>query len=100
MLEEELSINKGLVVDRDAQILQLNQAQTSYLQNEPCLASTTEIRASKLRWLVQEGIPSFVCALLNSTDFGDVNAAVQTTAIQLGLHRACVEMKEKYVDVL
>ncbi|CAH1421298.1 unnamed protein product [Lactuca virosa] len=77
MLEEELVVREGHLADRDA-----------------------EIRASKLWWLVQEGIPSFVRALLNSTNFRDLNVGVKTTAIQLGLHQACMEMKEKYVDAL
>ncbi|CAI9261615.1 unnamed protein product [Lactuca saligna] len=44
------------------------------------------------------GIPSFVCTLLNSMDFGDVNDVVQIAAIQLVLHQACADMKEKHVN--
>ncbi|CAI9273358.1 unnamed protein product [Lactuca saligna] len=73
---------------------------TSLLENESHLTSAAAIRASELRWLVQEIIPSFVHALLNSADFADLNVAVQTTAIQLGLHQTCMEMKEKYVNAL
>ncbi|CAI9260453.1 unnamed protein product [Lactuca saligna] len=36
----------------------------------------------------------------DSSDFGNVNAAVQTVAIQLGLHQDYVEMKEKYPNAL
>nr|KAJ0208737.1 hypothetical protein LSAT_V11C400166840 [Lactuca sativa] len=32
-------------------------------------------------------------------DFGDVNVALQTTTIQLGLHQICIEMKESKVDI-
>lgn len=49
---------------------------------------------------MKEGIPSFVRAIINSGDFGDVNAALQTAAIQLGFHQAYLEMKEKYVEAL
>ncbi|CAI9263228.1 unnamed protein product [Lactuca saligna] len=49
---------------------------------------------------MQEGTNSFVHALLNSTDFGDLNVVVKTTTIQLVLHQACIEMKEKFVDDL
>lgn len=102
MLEEELVVQKGLLADRDAQTLRLNQDQTSFLQNESCFTLAAEVRASELElwWLVQEGIPSFVHDLLNYADFRDVNVAVQTIAIQFDLHQACVEMNETYVDAL
>ena len=32
--------------------------------------------------------------------FGAVNATLHTSAIQLGLHQACVDMKEKYLEEL
>ncbi|CAH1447623.1 unnamed protein product [Lactuca virosa] len=56
--------------------------------------------AEELRWDVREGIPLFVRALLDSSDFGTVNATMQTSAIQLDLHQACVDMKEKYPEEL
>ncbi|CAH1420979.1 unnamed protein product [Lactuca virosa] len=38
--------------------------------------------------------------MLNSTNFGYVNAALQTATIRLGIHQACVEMKNKYPKAL
>ncbi|CAH1445592.1 unnamed protein product [Lactuca virosa] len=49
---------------------------------------------------MKEGIPTFVWALLDSSDFGVVNAALHTSAIQVSLHQACVDMKEKYTEEL
>ncbi|CAH1450090.1 unnamed protein product [Lactuca virosa] len=56
--------------------------------------------AEEFRWVVKEGVPLFVRALFNSSDFGAVNATLQTSAIQLGLHQACIDMKEKYHEEL
>lgn len=49
---------------------------------------------------MKESIPSFVCSLLNSDNFGNLNAALQNMATQLGQHQAFVEMKDKYIDSL
>lgn len=37
---------------------------------------------------------------MDSSDFGTVNVALQTSSIQLGLHQACVDMKERYSEEL
>ncbi|CAI9289894.1 unnamed protein product [Lactuca saligna] len=52
MLEIELVVENRLLADWDAQILQLNQVQPSYLQNESRLTLRAKIRASELWWLV------------------------------------------------
>ncbi|CAH1444467.1 unnamed protein product [Lactuca virosa] len=55
-----------------------------------------QFESLNLQYTEKEGIPSFVHFVLNSGGFGDVNAALQTVAIQLGLHHACIEMKARY----
>ncbi|CAH1421135.1 unnamed protein product [Lactuca virosa] len=56
--------------------------------------------AEELRWVVKEGIPLFFRALLDSSDFDAMNATLQMSSIQLGLHQDCVDMKEKYPEEL
>lgn len=100
LLEEELSKVKTGVSKKDAQIASLGELQTSTKQDVLQYMMISERSISYLQWFLKEGIPSFVCSLLNSCDFHNINVGLQTALIQLRLHQACVEMKEKYPDVL
>ncbi|KAL4589793.1 hypothetical protein LXL04_002703 [Taraxacum kok-saghyz] len=56
----------------------------------------SEQHSGDLSWLLKHGIAASVHAILNSEEFGSLNAACQTTAIQVGLTQACLEIKAKY----
>ncbi|CAH1426469.1 unnamed protein product [Lactuca virosa] len=100
LLENELSGLKTVVTDKIVQLASLSEFHTSVEEKELQDRASFNQEASNLQWVIKEGIPSFVWALMNSIDFGDVNAALQTASIQLGLHQTCSEMKEKYVEAL
>ncbi|KAL4588608.1 hypothetical protein LXL04_001500 [Taraxacum kok-saghyz] len=46
--------------------------------------------------LLKQGIPLSVRSVLNSEEFGNLNALCQTASIQIGLTQACEEMRAKY----
>ncbi|KAL4568404.1 hypothetical protein LXL04_024016 [Taraxacum kok-saghyz] len=48
-----------------------------------------------LAWLLKQGVTASVRAILNSEEFGNLNAACQAASIQVGLTQACLEMKTK-----
>ncbi|CAI9271983.1 unnamed protein product [Lactuca saligna] len=77
-------------------LLCLNDAQVLTEHKAATCQARVDQGAEELQWVVKEGIPLFVRALLDSREFGVVNATLQTFAIQLGLHQACVDMKKKY----
>ncbi|CAH1438175.1 unnamed protein product [Lactuca virosa] len=100
LLEEELAATKLLMFEKDARIATLSDSQLLMEENIASYQTGADQKAEELRWVIKEGIPTFVRAFLDSSDFGAVNAALQTFAIQLGLHKACVDMKEKYTEEL
>ncbi|CAH1433443.1 unnamed protein product [Lactuca virosa] len=61
---------------------------------------TTEQRYEEIHWVLREGISSSNRYLLNSEEFSTMNVSLQSTAIELGLNRACLEMKNKYLAEL
>ncbi|KAL4581969.1 hypothetical protein LXL04_006503 [Taraxacum kok-saghyz] len=56
----------------------------------------SEQHVGDLSWLLKHGIALSVRAILNSEEFGNLNAACQTASIQVGLTQACLEMKARY----
>ncbi|CAH1415713.1 unnamed protein product [Lactuca virosa] len=87
---------KLLMLEKDARIATLNDSQLMMEQKAVTCQTGVDKKAEELRWAMKEGIPLFVRALLDSSNFGAVNATLQMSTIQLGLHQACVDMKEKY----
>ncbi|KAL4557769.1 hypothetical protein LXL04_035958 [Taraxacum kok-saghyz] len=57
----------------------------------------SEQHAGDLSWLLKYGVAFSVRTILNSEEFGSLNAACQTASIQVGLTQACLEMKAKYL---
>ncbi|CAH1451954.1 unnamed protein product [Lactuca virosa] len=99
--------NQSLVTDLSQAIGQQEDLKSQYTKKVfqleiACSRKDTGVdqKVEELRWVIKEGIPIFVRALLDSSDFGVVNATLQTSAIQLGLHQACVDTKEKYPEEL
>ncbi|KAL4562380.1 hypothetical protein LXL04_034582 [Taraxacum kok-saghyz] len=56
----------------------------------------SEQHAGDLSWLLKHGIALSVRAIMNSEEFGNLNAACQTASIQVGLTQACLEIKARY----
>ncbi|CAH1449698.1 unnamed protein product [Lactuca virosa] len=98
--EEELATVKLLMLENDAQVTTLSDSQLLVEQNTTSCQSGVDQKVEKLRWVIKEGIPNFVRTLPDSSDFGAVNAALQTSSIQLGLYQACVQMKARYPEEL
>lgn len=96
LLDEEFIASKLLIFEWDAQISMLNDAQILTEQKVATCQAKVDQGAEELWWVVKEVIPLFVRALLDSSDFGPVNATLQMFAIHLGLHQAGVDMNEKY----
>ncbi|KAL4592044.1 hypothetical protein LXL04_005024 [Taraxacum kok-saghyz] len=56
----------------------------------------SEQHAEDLSWLLKQGVASCVHAILNSQEFGNLNALCQAASIQIGLTQACLEMRDRY----
>ena len=48
-----------------------------------------EQHATDLGWLLKQGVPQIVQAVLNSEEFGNMNGALQNAALQLGVYHGC-----------
>lgn len=88
------------MLEKDAHVATLNDAQLLSAHKVATFQEKSEQGVEELQWIVKEGIPIFVRALLNSSAFGAVNATLQTCVIQHGLNQACVDMKAKYPNKL
>ncbi|CAH1424439.1 unnamed protein product [Lactuca virosa] len=88
------------MLEKDARIATLSDSKLLMEQNTTSCQMEMSKKKEELQWVIKEGIPIFVRALLDSSDFGVVNVALQTSAIQLGLHQACVDLKVKYPEEL
>lgn len=100
LLKYELFSFKTRIVEKDVQLASLNEFFSLVEEKEQQKRALSDQEASDFQWLMKEGISSFLRAVTNSADFGDVNAALQTVVIQLGLRHSCLEMKEMYVEAL
>ncbi|CAH1446923.1 unnamed protein product [Lactuca virosa] len=96
LLEEDLVVAKLMMLEKDARFATLSDPQLLMEQNIASCQMGADQKAEEMRLVIKECIAIFVWALLDSSDFGAMNSALQTSAIQLGLHQACVDMKEKY----
>ncbi|KAL4588110.1 hypothetical protein LXL04_000989 [Taraxacum kok-saghyz] len=91
------------IEEQKAQLLRLED-QVRVLTSECSAAKQAELfhqqmseqHAGDLSWLLKHGIALSVRAILNSEEFGNLNAACQTASIQVGLTQACLEMKARY----
>ncbi|CAI9265478.1 unnamed protein product [Lactuca saligna] len=95
--EELKKLNQDLQMRIDDALIHRT---SSSLKKVDTFLARVDQGAEELRWVVKEGIPLFVRALLDSSDFSIVNATLHTSSIQLGLHQDCVGLKEKYPEEL
>ena len=56
----------------------------------------SEQHAHDLTWLLKQGVPQIVHSVLNSEEFGNMNGALQSAALQLGMWRGCHRTHQAY----
>lgn len=78
LLEDELSGLKTMVAKKDVQLASWNgnEFRALFEEKEQQNWASSDHQASDLQWVMMEGIPSFVRAVMNSVDFGNVNVAL------------------------
>ena len=59
-----------------------------------------EQHSSDISWLLKQGMPQVFHSLLNSEEFGNMNGALQSAALQLGMLRGCQRTHQAYPDQL
>ncbi|KAL4584901.1 hypothetical protein LXL04_009511 [Taraxacum kok-saghyz] len=94
--ESEIAEQKAKLLSLEDQVKTLTVECSATKQAGLFYQQMSEQHAGDLSWLLKYGVASSVRAILNSEEFGNLNAACQTTAIQVGLTQACLEMKAKY----
>ncbi|KAL4589478.1 hypothetical protein LXL04_002385 [Taraxacum kok-saghyz] len=92
----EIEEQKAQLLTLEGQVKTLTSECSAAKQAELFHQQMSEQHSGDLAWLLKHGIASSVRAILNSEEFGSLNAACQTTAIQVGLTQACLEMRAKY----
>ncbi|KAL4564951.1 hypothetical protein LXL04_029029 [Taraxacum kok-saghyz] len=92
----EIEEQKAQLLTLEGQVKTLTSECSAAKQAELFHQQMSEQHSGDLSWLLKHGIASSVRAILNSEEFGSLNAACQTTAIQVGLTQACLEMRAKY----
>ncbi|KAL4572952.1 hypothetical protein LXL04_019741 [Taraxacum kok-saghyz] len=92
----EIEEQKAQLLTLEGQVKTLTAECSAAKQAELFHQQMSEQHSGDLSWLLKHGIASSVHAILNSEEFGSLNAACQTTAIQVGLTQACLEMRAKY----
>ncbi|CAH1433366.1 unnamed protein product [Lactuca virosa] len=73
---DELFSFKTMIVEKDVQLAFLNEFRALVEGKEQQKQTLSDQKDSDFQWLMKEGIPSFLRAVMNSADFGDVNAAL------------------------
>ncbi|KAL4554520.1 hypothetical protein LXL04_039351 [Taraxacum kok-saghyz] len=94
--EAEITEQKAKLLSLEDQVKTLSVECSATKQAGLFHQQMSEQHAEDLSWLLKYGVASSVRAILNSEEFGSLNAACQTAAIQVGLTQACLEMKAKY----
>ncbi|KAL4569636.1 hypothetical protein LXL04_025278 [Taraxacum kok-saghyz] len=94
--ESEIAKQKAKLLSLEDQVKTLTVECSATKQAGLFYQQMSEQHAGDLSWLLKYGVASSVRAILNSEEFGNLNAACQTAAIQVGLTQACLEMKAKY----
>ncbi|KAL4556958.1 hypothetical protein LXL04_035127 [Taraxacum kok-saghyz] len=94
--EAELQGQKGRLIELDERVKTLTANCSAARQESLFYQQMSEQHAGDLSWLLKQGIPLSVRSVLNSEEFGNLNALCQTASIQIGLTKACEEMGAKY----
>ncbi|KAL4575780.1 hypothetical protein LXL04_011866 [Taraxacum kok-saghyz] len=94
--EAELQGQKGRLIELDERVKTLTANYSAARQESLFHQQMSEQHAGDLSWLLKQGIPLSVRSVLNSEEFGNLNALCQTASIQIGLTQACEEMRAKY----
>ncbi|KAL4557155.1 hypothetical protein LXL04_035327 [Taraxacum kok-saghyz] len=94
--EAELQGQKGRLIELDERVKTLTANCSAARQESLFYQQMSEQHAGDLSWLLKQGIPLSVRSVLNSEEFGNLNALCQTASIQVGLTQACEEMRARY----
>ncbi|KAL4554716.1 hypothetical protein LXL04_037318 [Taraxacum kok-saghyz] len=94
--EAELQSQKERLTELGEQVKILTANCSAAKQESLFYQQMSEQHAGDLSWLLKQGIPLSVRSVLNSEEFGNLNALCQTASIQIGLTQACEEMRAKY----
>ncbi|KAL4580962.1 hypothetical protein LXL04_017168 [Taraxacum kok-saghyz] len=94
--EAELQGQKERLIELDERVKTLTANCSAARQESLFYQQMSEQHAGDLSWLLKQGIPLSVRSVLNSEEFGNLNALCQTSSIQIGLTQACEEMRAKY----
>ncbi|KAL4585709.1 hypothetical protein LXL04_010333 [Taraxacum kok-saghyz] len=94
--EAELQGQKGRLIELEEQVKTLTTNCSAAKQESLFYQQMSEQHTGDLAWLLKQGIALSVRSVLNSEEFGNLNALCQTAVIQIGLTQACEEMRTKY----
>ncbi|KAL4555772.1 hypothetical protein LXL04_038400 [Taraxacum kok-saghyz] len=94
--EVELQEEKVQLLSLEDRVKVLTTECSAAKQNSLFYQQMSEQHAGDLAWLLKQGVTASVRSILNSEEFGSLNAACQAASIQVGLTQACLEMKTKY----
>ncbi|KAL4554065.1 hypothetical protein LXL04_039821 [Taraxacum kok-saghyz] len=98
--EVELQDQKIQLLGLEEQVQKLTKECSVAKQDSLIHQQMSEQHAGDLSWLLKQGVAASVHFILNSKEFGNLNDACQTAAIQVGLTQACLEMKDKYSSMV
>ncbi|KAL4569161.1 hypothetical protein LXL04_024792 [Taraxacum kok-saghyz] len=87
---------KTQLLDLEERVKTLTAECSSVKHDSLFYQQMSEHHAGDLAWLIKQGVVASVRAILNSEEFGNLNAACQAASIQVGLTQDCLEMKAKY----
>ncbi|KAL4579807.1 hypothetical protein LXL04_015974 [Taraxacum kok-saghyz] len=94
--EVELQEQKVQLLGLEDRVKVLTTECSAAKQNSLFYQHISEQHVGDLAWLLKQGVTTSVRSILNSEEFGSLNAAYQAASIQVGLMQACLEMKTKY----
>ncbi|KAL4555321.1 hypothetical protein LXL04_037938 [Taraxacum kok-saghyz] len=92
----ELKDQSDRLIKLEKQVKSLTTECSAAKQDGLFYQQMSEQHAEDLSWLLKQGVASCVRDVLNSQEFGNLNALCQAASIQVGLTHACLEMKDKY----